>query len=174
MLNQSAAAKVQANLQELFKSNLDPGDAYIKFQISSDITALLSMEQIQESLIVEANRITALPCKSESVIGMISSRDRVFCVFDLAQLLNLASELNNPRQYQIMVMQTDNELPIYVGLAVANLQGIIRLSKQQIQLSKDNVDANFIDYTSGTIQQEDVIIPILNFGKILETIKVKE
>ncbi|MGF1541456.1 MAG: chemotaxis protein CheW, partial [Pleurocapsa sp.] len=91
MIISSAASRIQANLQELFQANLAPGDAYIRFQLTSDMTALISMEQVQESLVIEAEKITPLPCMPESIIGIMNSRDRVFCVFDLAQLLSLNS-----------------------------------------------------------------------------------
>ena len=117
----SPASRIQANLQQLFKAKLAPGDAYIRFQLTSETTALWSMEQVQESLIVEANRITSLPNMPESVIGIMSSRNRVFSVFDLAQLLTLPSRLIAPRQYQIIVLQTTCKQPIYIGLAVTFL-----------------------------------------------------
>ncbi len=170
MQNQSVAAKVQANLQELFKSNLDPGDAYIKFQVASGVNALLSMDRVEESSIVRAEKITTLPGMSESVMGMMSSRDRVFCVFDLAQLLNLPSELINNRQYQIIVLQTNTESPICVGLAVAQLQGIVRLSTEQIGSSLNGVSDRFVDYVSGTVQQDEKVIPILEFNRILQSL----
>lgn len=172
MQNKSAAAKVQANLKELFKGKLAPGDAYVKFQLTSDITALLSMKQVQESLIVEAGQVTPLPSMPESVMGMISSRDRVFCVFDLAQLLTLTSELIAPRQYQIIVLQIIDETPIYLGLAVANLQGIIRVPVDKIQTSKESFTAEITPFVSGGIQQVENIIPILELKHILQAIKI--
>lgn len=171
MQNKSAAAKVQANLKELFKGKLAPGDAYVKFQLTSDITALLSMKQVQESLIVEPGQVTPLPRMPESVMGIISSRDRVFCVFDLAQLLTLNSELIAPRQYQIIVLQTTDETPIYLGLAVANLQGIIRFHVEKIQSSTESFPAKITPFVSGGVQQVENILPILELEHILQVIK---
>ena len=68
----------------------------------------------------------------QSVIGIMNSRDRVFCVFDLAQLLGLPTKLFTPRQYQIIVLQTTSPTPVRLGLAVNTIQGIMRLASEQI------------------------------------------
>ena len=170
MKKSSAASRIQANLQELFKANLTPGDAYIRFQLTSDMTALLSMEQVQESLVVEAEKITLLPNMPESVIGIMSSRDRVFCVFDLAQLLTLPSPFIAPRQYQIIVLQTTSEQPIYVGLTVTRLQGIVRLPTEQIKSSLDAVPSNIAPYICGAVKEEETMIPVLEFNSISEAL----
>ncbi len=162
----SAASRVQANVKDLFKGKLAPGNPYIKLQLTSDITALLSMEQVQGSLIVEAEQITPLPMMPKSVIGIMGSRDRVFCVFDLAQLLTLSSELIAPRQYQIIVVQTTSENPIYMGFAVTQLQGIVRLTAEQIQLSLTAFPSQIAPYLCGGIQEEDNMIPVLEFNRI--------
>ncbi|MDJ0690363.1 MAG: chemotaxis protein CheW [Xenococcaceae cyanobacterium MO_188.B32] len=170
MTTSSPAAKIQANLKDLFKADLAPGDAYIRFQLTSDMTALLSREQVQESLLVKAEKITPLPSMPESVIGIMSSRDRVFCVFDLAQLLTLPSRLIAPRQYQILVLQTTAEPQIYIGLAVNRLQGIVRLPMQEIKSSLDAFPSKIATFLCGVVQQEEALIPVLDFKRISEAL----
>lgn len=166
----SPAARIQANLQELFKGSSASGNPYIKFQLTPEITALLSMERVQETSIVEAALVTPLPSMPASVIGIMNSRDRVFCVFDLARLLSLPSKLAAPRQYQIVVLQTTDPTPIQVGLAVNNLQGIMRLTAEKIQSPMDNLPANIVPYVSGVVTAEKIATPVLEFKRILETI----
>jgi len=166
MATSRPASRIQANLKELFKANLAAGDAYIRFQLTSEMTALLSMEQVQESLVVEVEKITPLFSMPKSVIGIISSRDRVFCVFDLAQLLTLSPQLITPQQYQIIVLQTTAEQSIYIGLAVTHLQGMVRLSKEQIQLCLDAFPAEIAPYLCGAVQEEETMIPVLEFNSI--------
>lgn len=170
MTTSSPASRIQANINELFQANLSPGDAYIRFQLTSKMTALLSMKQVEESLIIAAEEITPMPSMPESVIGIMSSRDRVFCVFDLAQLLQLTSEFTSPRQYQIIVLQTISEQPIYIGLAVAYLQGILRISTEQIQSPVTVFASNITTYISGEVQEANNTIPILEFNRILEAL----
>ncbi len=170
MEKSSQASRIQANLKELFKDNLDLGNTYIRFQLTSDMTALLSMKQAQESLIVEAEKITPLPNMPESVIGIMTSRNHVFCVFDLAQLLRLSSRLISPREYQIIVLQTTSEKPIYIGLAVTRFQGIVRLATEQIQWSLDAFPSKIAPYLCGALQEEETMIPILEFNRISEAL----
>ena len=158
MKTSSPASRIQANLQELFQGKLTPGDAYIRFQLTSDITALLSMEQIQESLVVETEKITPLPNMPRSVIGIMSSRDRVFCVFDLAQLLALPSSLISPRQYQVIVVEVAEILysqqSIYCGLAVAHLQGITRVTPEQLQSPPPDLAPSLASFILGCLGGE--------------------
>ncbi len=171
MTTSSAASRIQANLQELFQAKLASGDAYIRFQLTPDMTALLSMEQIQESLVVEANKITPLANMPESVIGIMNSRDRVFCVFDLAQLLDLPSSLIAPRQYQIVVLEISeilsSEQSLHLGLAVEQLQGITRLTSDKFQLPQD-LPASLTPYVCGCIEENEQQLLVLD-GKIIAT-----
>ena len=171
MQNISATSRVQANLEELFKGKLAPGDAYVKFQLTSTVTALLSMKQVQESLIVGAERITPLPNMPEFTIGMINSRDRVFCIFDLALLFGLSSELANYRQYPIVVFQTLGNSPIYVGIAVSQLQGIVRISREQIRPANNFVNAKLMPYVLGVVEKEETTIPVLELENVLQILK---
>ena len=166
----SPAARIQVNLQELFQGKSASGTPHIKFQLTSEIVALLSMELVQETLIVEVGQITLLPSMPTSALGIMNSRDRVFCVFDLAQLLSLPSSLVNPRQYQIIVLQTTDQNPIQLALAVRGLQGIMRLTTEQIQSPIDNVPSNIAPYVSGLVTAENTATPVLQFERILQTL----
>lgn len=163
------ASKIQADLQNLFQANLTPGEAYIKFKLTPDITALLSMERVQKSMIVETDKITPMPGMPESVIGVMSSSDRVFCVFDLARLLTVSSQAIARRQYQIIVLQTTTKTPIYFGLAVADLQGIIRFSREKTSSPPQTLLPEIVPYVSKVLQQTHSV-PILDFERILAAI----
>lgn len=166
----NAASLVKANLKDLFKANLAPGEAYIQFQLTADLTALLSIKQVEGSAIVTADKITPMPSMPEWVIGIMSDRDRVFCVFDLAQLLNLPSQLIAPRQYQIILLKTNSEQPIFIGFAVAYIQGIVRLTAEEIKSRSDAFPEQIIPYLCGSIQQQNNFIAILEFDRIFKTL----
>lgn len=175
MTKSSPASRVQANLQDLFKENITPGDAYIQFQLTSDMTALFPMEKVQESLVVEADKITPLPSMPESVIGIMSSRDRVFCVFDLAQLLTLSSRLISPRQYQIIVLEVSELVSadcqkLHLGMAVKRLQGITRLTSEQINSDLNSLPNSLTSYLQGCVVQENQTTPIFNLSKLIQSL----
>lgn len=167
MSTSSPASRIQANLTELFEGNITPGDPYIKFQLTREVTALLSMKQVKESSIVEAGKITPLPNMPTSTIGMMNSRDRVFCIFDLSQLLGFPVQQITPRQYQIIVLQTIEEPAIQIGFAVMNLQGIIRLTSEQIQPTTkiDSLNSHLAPFVSGVVARMN--LPILQLEEIL-------
>lgn len=170
MTTSSAASRVQASVQDLFKAKLTPGNTYIRFQLTSDFTVLLPMEWVQYSLIVEAEQITPLPMMPDPVIGIMGHRDRVFCVFDLAKLLSLDSELIAPRKYQIIVLQIITEKPIYIGFAITQLQGIMRLTYGQIQSPLNTFPDQIVPFLCGGMKENEKIIPVLELNWILETL----
>lgn len=173
MPQSTPAFRIQENLAELFQGKKASGDAYIKFQLTPEIQALLPMQQVQQSSIIKAGQITPLAGMPESSIGMINSRDRVFCVFDLAQLLTLPMQLVIPRQYQIIVVQTTIEPQIQIGLAVKNLQGIIRVTSEQIKPFNDEIEPRLIPFISGVVIQQKTVLTILNLQRILEALQTE-
>ena len=167
----SAAERIQGNLPELFKAKLPPGNPYVKFRLTSEITALISMTRVVESGIISAEIITPLPNMPKSVIGTMNSSDRVFCIFDLAQLLHLSSPLLHLRQYQIVVLDISKiigrEETTYMGLAVQELQGLVRFEDRQIDSHSKN-SFGIDSYISGAISNNDTELSILDLSAILD------
>ena len=172
MSQESAASRVQANIKELFKGKLAPGEAHIKFQLTAEITALLSMQQVQESLVVDSAQITALPGMPATLIGIMNSRDRVFCVFDLAHCLGLTSTLISCQQYQIVVLEVSQllfmESKLYIGFAVEQIGGITRMAANDLQPAR-NLPITLSPYVLGTNGESKSQL-ILNLPKIIKTI----
>ncbi len=167
----NAASLVRGSLQDdRFRANSSPGEAYIKFQLARKLPALLSMKQVRGSMIVPADKITFMPSMPTSTIGITGYRDRVFCVFDLAQLLGFPAELVSPRQYQIIVLQTATKNPIYIGFAVPHLQSIVRLTAEQILFSLDAFPSTIVPYLHGAVIEEENAIPILEFERIVSSL----
>ncbi len=170
ILNQSVSAKIESNIQDLFEAKLTSGESYIRLQITSEISAFLAMEQVQESLIVGAERIAPLPNMPESFLGIMNSRDRVFSVFDLALLLKLPTPLFSPRQYQVIVLETKTVKPIYIAFAVKGLQGMTRLAKEQISQSLDQIPTELLPFSLGCADDQESMIALLEFESILDTL----
>lgn len=172
MTSSSPASRIQANLQELFKAKLAPGDTYIRFRLTAEITALLPMKQVQESLIIEAEKITPLPNLPESILGMMNSRDRVFCVIDLAQLLEIPSRLIFSRQYQIIVVDIaesikTEEQKLYLGIAVGEIQGLDRIGANQINSATKIFATGLAPYLQGYVTEKDNLLPVFNLDRLV-------
>ncbi|MGK7898081.1 MAG: chemotaxis protein CheW [Xenococcus sp. (in: cyanobacteria)] len=171
MSTSTPASKVQEILPQLFKASLTPGKPYIQFQLTEQIKALIPLEQVHESIIVEASKISLLPSMHESVIGIMSSRNHIFCVIDLAQLLLLDSNLTSSRQYQIIVIrvspnktlpETSVKRDSLLGIAVSDLQGITRLTEEEFDLSKGNFPSSLAPYLQGAVVVESQQMLVFN------------
>lgn len=163
MSTSTPASKVQEILPQLFEASLTPGKPYIQFLITEKITALIPLEQVHESIMVEATEISLLPSMHESVMGIMNSRNHVFCVIDLAQLLMLDSPLIASRQYQLIVLHVTSHITApksssigdsFLGIAVGQLQGISRLTEEKIQLHSQDLPASLAPYLHGTVVVE--------------------
>jgi positive phototaxis protein PixI len=182
MLIPTSLSRLEQLLPHLFESSLPEGDAYLRFQLIADLTVSISMAQVQESLLVDVGNITPLPNMSESVIGMMSSHDRVFCVIDLAQLLLLPSTLISARKYHIVVVkvpdlrvadikidspqETLRERELYLGFAVNYIQGITRIISGKIQSPRHNFPICLTDYIHGAVIESEQQLLILNIEAI--------
>ncbi len=169
MIKISPASRIQSNLQELFQASVSPGLPYVRFHVTSEISALLSMTHIEESLVVDADKITPLPSMPASHIGMLNSRDHVFCLWDLAHLLNLPSQINNPQEYQVLVLSSTpntarDSQKVFSGFAIQKIEGIMRLAEPDIQTNA-NISNGFRRYVLGSVDDEGkqsiILDPIL-------------
>jgi twitching motility protein PilI len=150
-------ARLQQLLPQLFQPSVVTGEPYLRFQLTPEIPALLSMDLVREALLVPANAISPLPNLPAFTIGIINARDRVFCVVDLAQLLGVAAPLMNLQEYQVVVVDLPAATPIraasnqLLGLAVNRVLGMARLSAAQLQPVTGSVPELLTPYLSGCV-----------------------
>jgi positive phototaxis protein PixI len=139
MTANTTLARLQQLLPQLFQPVQVTGDPYLRFQLTPEIPALLSMARVQEALVVSASSISPLPNLPAMAIGIMNARDRVFLVIDLAQFLGLAPLPINPRNYQVIIIQlseidaNDHQSRKYIGLAVQRVRGVARFETEQLQ-----------------------------------------
>jgi positive phototaxis protein PixI len=164
MTDHTNLARLEQLLPQLFEPVAVAGDPYLRFQLTPEIPALLSMERVLEALLVPAHSISPLPNLPALMIGMMNSRQRVFCVVDLAQLLGVAAPLSNLREYQVIVMNfTDSTSGTtnapsqgkLLGLAVNRVRGIARLAAEQWQPVTGEVPEMLTPYLNGCIFEGD-------------------
>lgn len=169
MSRSTSASKLQELLPQLFQANLPPGEPYLRFQLTSEITALMSMKQVQESLLVSAEKITSLPNMPESFIGIINSRNHVFSVIDLARMLNLSSAASS-REHHIIVLQaasSSSDRESLLGIAVNRIQGIARLTQEQLESPIEDFPATLTPYLRGCVDEDGKRILVLSAKAII-------
>jgi positive phototaxis protein PixI len=168
MSNNPTLDRLHQLLPQLFQPVAVSGDSYLRFQLTPEIPALLSMERVQEAILVPANLISPLPNMPEFAIGMMAARERVFCVVDLGQLMGLSSLPMNPRTYQVIVIQAA-QTEQCLGLAVGQVSGVKRFESQQLKPWISEVPTSLQRHIDGCFGEVGQEILVLNGGSIAVT-----
>lgn len=129
------------------------GDAYLKFRLNPQTAAVIAMRSVQEALVLPARRLTPMPNVPAPMLGLMNRRSRVIWVIDLAQLLELSMLDPNVQQYQLMLIQIGT---VPLGLAVQQVEGMVRFQPDEIQSPIGQVSAALVPYLRGcALQQQD-------------------
>jgi positive phototaxis protein PixI len=169
MTTNTTLSRLQQLLPQLFEPSVIAGDPYLRFQLTTEIPALLSMDRVQEALLVPASSISPLPNLPDLAIGMMNARDRVFCVVDLGQLLGLPSLPVNPRNYQIIIIdfralgtESRDGSEKYLGLAVHQVAGVARFETTPLPMLAADCPASLEPYLLGSLTEKNRQISVLN------------
>ncbi len=142
------------------------GDTYLRFQLDQQTPAILSMEHVQEVLIVPVERITPMPNMPECVLGLLNRRNRVLWVIDLAQMLKLQPLNTNAQQYHMAIIRV-GQVPL--GLVVQEIKGVTRITPDCIQSPRGIVTSSLTPYVHGCILQHKEILLVLNAEPIVHS-----
>ncbi len=161
--------RLQELLPQLFQSKTLSGQPYLRFLLHEGVGALIPMEEVQESLMVPAEQVTPLPNMTPAVMGLMSSRDNVFCLVNLGRMLGYPSSIASRRRYPVIVIrvpdsgyQGTSENEAFLGLAVSQIQGVVRLEPQQLQAKNELCPANLNPYVMGTGEPDEQLAYILD------------
>ena len=153
-------------LPQLFNTQKLAGNYYLRFQLTSEVSGLIDLKYVRESLTISGDRITAVPNLPEYVIGLMGSRNQVFLALDLAHLAGMTPETVNLRQYQVMVVKIDStedseqldinpeERSNLYGLAVRKIEGIERILPENFIFKSNNVPENLRPFIKNTVLQK--------------------
>ena len=165
----TSLSRLQELLPQLFQATQRSGQPYLRCLLTENLGGLIPLEQVQESLIVPVEQITALPNMPRAVIGLLSSRERVFCVVNLPQVLGDLSMTRRLQHYRVIVVRVprfeagvNTEGEALLGLAVPQIQGVTRLSNEQIHTDIDQVPAPLKPYVIGSSQQDGQLVYLLS------------
>lgn len=172
-------SRLQELLPELFQANQLTGDSYLRCQLTPEISVLISMEFVQESLLVAEEQITAIPNMSPYVVGLMSSRNHVFCLIDLPQLLGLTTNIFNSRRvYHTIVTRvsesSNSQQELLFGFVFHRVQGVTRLMSNQLKPPQDDLPENLTPYIKGCVIQQAQEIPLLDFRAIINNSNLLE
>lgn len=177
MSSLSTTEKLKQLLPQLFTPETIEGDSYLKFQLTGELSALIDLERVQESLVVANAEITAIPNLPEYVLGLMNSRSQVFLAIDLAHALDLPPEAIGYREYQVVVVKEnridfdtkESNAPYLLGLVVRRILGVSRIIKSNFELSKVDLPDVINPFVRGTIEQQNQKSFLLDIPKFIET-----
>lgn len=164
----ASLSRLQTLLPQLFQATQLPGQPYLRFVLTEGVGAVVPMEAVQESLIIPAEQVTTLPNMTPAVIGLMNSREQVFCLVGLAQMLGYPSAVGGLRQYSVIVVRVPRseyqsaEGEALLGLSVSQIQGVVRLETAQIQAKTELCPAQLDPYVVGTSQLEGQLTYVLD------------
>lgn len=172
----SSVSRLQELLPQLFQSSQLSGKPYLRCQLTPEVSALISMEYVQESLVVPGEQITPIPKVSSFVIGLMNSRDRIFCAIDLPQLLKLSSPLTYSREYHVVVISlsqiidqpSNSEQEPLLGLVVNQIQGITRAMSEEICSAPSDLSSSLTPYLQGWVVDQEQQLPVLDMATIVK------
>lgn len=126
------------------------GDAYLKFRLNSKTPAAFAMRLVQEALILPNRRLTPMPNMPAPMMGLMNRRSRVLWVIDLPQLLGLPALDYNIQQHTLILVQVGT---VPLGLAVQQVEGMIRLQPQEVQPPLGQTSLALLPYLRGCALQ---------------------
>jgi positive phototaxis protein PixI len=127
------------------------GDPYLKLKLTQEIIAALPMSHAEGVVVTSYSSLTVMPNMPNCVLGLFNRRSRVFWVVDLPQLLDLGAIAPDQQQLAIVIIRVDN---IPLGLAVQEVQEVIRLNLEEIQSPVGTVGPGLVPYLKGCVLQE--------------------
>ncbi len=148
------------------QQNKNNGEPYLRLQLDTQTQAILPMQFAREVMIVAASRLTMIPNMPLPILGLLNQRSRISWVVDLPQLLGMTPLSVNLQQYNLAITQMGN---IPLGLAIPEIQGVIRIETEQIQSPIGTVTSHLVPYLQGCILQDQEVLLILDPEAIIRS-----
>ncbi len=144
------------------------GETYLKFRLNQQTPALLAMSQAQEVILLPPNRLTSMPNMPPFVLGLMNRRSRALWVINLPQMLGLNETLTTVQQYNVVIIRHDS---VSLGLVVQTVEGVIRLSPEQIQSAQGQISSGLVPYLRGCTWSETEILLVLDAPGIIRNLQ---
>lgn len=164
--------RLQQLLPHLFESKSPIGKSYLYFQLLPTQSAVLPIEVVEESLLVSSSHITPIPNMAPSVLGLMSSRSRVFVAVDLAQLLQLPASTVASQQKHVIVVRMPNptdktaaDEPL-LALVVNRVRGTLRVDPKKLNAPSSPSLPDLMPFVLGVVPKDDQQMPILDVNAI--------
>jgi positive phototaxis protein PixI len=157
--------RLQQLLPQLFNPQQQTGEAFLRLQITSQLTIALSLDWVEETRLVMAQDLTPIPNMPPHILGLINTKGQVFWLLSLAQLLGVGTQENSQR-YEVVVIRAflgaDQQEELFLGLAVNQIKGSIRLEMNEFTPVDATVAPQLAPFLIGYAQTANESVLILN------------
>ena len=169
--------RLQRLLPELFNPSLPVGEQFLRLQLTSDLTIALALSWVEETLLISPQLVTPIPNTPAYMLGLMSSKGRVFWAVNLAQLLGLPIALEPFQYYEVAIiralpMGSEQDSPkgvfpasnngLFLGLVAPKIRGVIRLSRSEITSPTEQIEASLLPYLNGQVVLDNEAIFVLS------------
>lgn len=172
MPSSPSTARLHHLLPQLFQPNSQPGEQYLKLDITADISALVALNHVQESAQISSSAVTPLPNLPACVLGVMNARNQVLCVVDLAQILQIPERGLQRQHYSIITVRLNTDrrqtgtVNNLLALKLRGIQGIVRLQADDIISPVDEFNAQLTPFLRGCVVQAGYRLPVLDLDAI--------
>ena len=142
------------------------GETYLKFLLDPQTPVVLPMKQVQEVLVLSANRLTPMPNMPACIIGLINRRSRVLWVVDLTRMLGTPPLDLNTQQHTLVIIRPG---AISLGVVVQQVEGTVWMTADPLQPPPGHVASSLLPYLRGCVLQEQEIWFVLDALSLLQS-----
>ncbi|ACB50065.1 hypothetical protein cce_0714 [Crocosphaera subtropica ATCC 51142] len=170
MSSTNLSTKLETLLPHLFNPQTIPGEPYLRFQLTSEISGVISMDKVQETIVIPSSQITPIPNMKGSFIGLMNGHHSIFSVFDFAQLLNLSASYSSSQLLHLIIVRLpfkNNSNESLLGLSVQQILGLTRLSQDSLEPLTKNVPQELLPVISGYFLNHEKQIFSFDLEKII-------
>jgi chemotaxis signal transduction protein len=157
-------------LPQLFEADTRSGTAFLRLQVTADVTMALPLDWIEATQLLAPTDITPMPNMPHHLLGLMRVKGEVLWLASLAQFLGLATGVERVYRYETIVIRLTpaaqlgqgSESDLFFGLAVNKIKGSMRLMEAAIAPIGADVSADLAPFLSGQVQHDQETIFILN------------
>lgn len=165
------ADRLQALLPQLFEVDEVSGSAFLRLQVTSEITLALPLDCVEETQLLTPEAITPMPNMPHHVLGLMRMRGQVLWLSSLAHLLGITTEHERAYRYEAVVLRLDNMTSAsivddsgsaYIGVAVNQIKGSLRLTDDDIEAISHDLPPALLPHLSGQVTRDGEVLFVLN------------
>ncbi len=153
-------------LPDLSRPQKVQGDAYLRLQLDTQVSAVLPLGYVQEVLVLASQNLTPIPNMPTCVLGLLNRRSRVFWLVDLARMVGLPPLDPSVAQHNIIVVRVGSA-PL--ALSIQEVKGVVRFPADSTQSADGLIDAALVPYLRGCILQLSENLLVLDAEAIVRS-----